>query len=151
MSASLRLSRASTRTSLASDDLDRYMTGAEAAQFGGSLGSIEHANPLLPNGFLGQNSASLNGGLASKPLVQPRVVTSNTAGGQRMLSGGRSHDNFMQSAASYDAPSVHVPPPVKPRKASSVASLNNSLNESSRQLNSYYSNENSKSPCGNRF
>ncbi len=145
-SASLRLSRASTRTSLASDDLDRYMntTEQQPQQFGGSLGNIDQPNN---NGFLQHNSGSLNNGL-DKPFVQPRVVSSKPV---RLLSGGRSHDNVMQSAASYDGATGHMPPPVKPRKASSIASLNNSINESNRPLNTYHSNENSKCSSLNYF
>ena len=112
MSASLRLSRASTRTSLASDDLDRYMTTNEQNNFGGSLGNI--INPNMSNGFLNENSLksnSMNNGL-NKPLVQPRITSSSSANNNRIPSG-RMHDTTMQSAASYEAPNLLIPPPVK--------------------------------------
>ena len=123
MSGSMRLSRASTRTSLASDDLDRYMNDAAVPQFGGSTGNIEKMptqgmqnSGQLQNGFLNENSLkqsnSLNNGLNLKPHIQPRIGSSTSANNNRIVSG-RSHDNFVQSAASYDAPGSHIPPPVK--------------------------------------
>ena len=94
------------------------MNDAAAPQFGGSTGNIEKmpTNPAIPSGFLNENSlkqsSSLNNGLNVKPHVQPRVGSSTSANNARIVSG-RSHDNYIQSAASYDAPSTHIPPPVK--------------------------------------
>lgn len=102
MSGSLRLSRASTRTSLASDDLDKYMNNDN---FGGSLGNIENVNPSLPKGYNEKMSNQVNN-LA--PLPQPRVSSTNNP----RIYSGRSQDTGL-STASYDPPSSHNPPPVK--------------------------------------
>ena len=141
MSGSLRLSRASTRTSLASDDLDKYMSNSNslAENYGGSLNNVESMNPAM-----GLNQSSLSGGHLMKPLTQPRNASTNSASNNanngssnmRMVSG-RSQDTVM-SSSSYDMPTMsQAPPPVKPRKSSSVASLNNN-NSSGEQPNSFY-------------
>ena len=141
MSGSLRLSRASTRTSLASDDLDKYMSNSNslADNYGGSLNNVESMNPAM--GPLGFNQSNLNTGHLMKPLAQPRNASTNSAnnngggGGNMRIISGRSQDTVM-SSSSYDMPTMsQAPPPIKPRKSSSVASLNNSNVE---QQNSFY-------------
>lgn len=137
MSGSLRLSRASTRTSLASDDLDKYMNANE--NFGGSLGNIENMNPSLQKGF-NMSEKPLNPINNLAPLPQPRVSSTNNA----RIYSGRSQETGL-STASYDPPSSQAPPPVKPRKSSSIANLNSTSNDPHGfKINSYYSNENSK-------
>jgi hypothetical protein len=107
MSGSLRLSRASTRTSLASDDLEKYMNNDN---FGGSLGNIENIHPNIPKGFNLNEKSSLIANPVNNlaPLPQPRISSTNNA---RIFSG-RSQETGL-STASYDPPSTHVPPPVK--------------------------------------
>ena len=139
MSGSLRLSRASTRTSLASDDLEKYMSNSNglADNYGGSLNNVESMNPAM--GPLGFNQSNLSGGHLMKPLTQPRNASTNSAsnnnGNNMRIISGRSQDTVM-SSSSYDMPTMsQAPPPIKPRKSSSVASLNNSNIE---QQNSFY-------------
>lgn len=94
------------------------MSTNEQPHFGGSLGNIDSTNPSLPNGFLNENSLhksnSLNANINNKPFIQPRISSSTSANNTRVPSG-RSHDNIMQSAASYEPPGSHMPPPVKVR------------------------------------
>lgn len=100
MSGSMILSRASTRTSLASDDLEKYMNA--------SLTNINNSPssqiPLL------------------KPIAPPRISSSGS--GNTKIYSGRPQE----SSASLDAINTHAPPPVKPRKSSSITSLNNTDN-----------------------
>ncbi len=125
-SGSLRLSRASTRTSLASDDLDKYMNNND--NFGGSLGNLENINPSLPKGFnLNEKQLIANNPINSlAPLPQPRVSSNNNNNNNNniinnnnnngssngRIFSGRSQETGL-STASYDPPSSHVPPPVK--------------------------------------
>lgn len=102
MSGSLRLSRASTRTSLASDDLDKYMTSTNMDNFGGSLNNIENINPST----IGQNLGGI-----PKPLPPPRLNSSGSTNNMKLF-GGRSQDTVM-STASFEMPNPMVPPPVK--------------------------------------
>ena len=122
MSGSLRLSRASTRTSLASDDLDKYMNNSNGLgdKYGGSLNNVEIVNPTLqPIGFSNNSTTSNNtANNNSKPLPQPRIassssVTNNT--NNRIISG-RIQDTGM-STSSYDIPNYlsQMPPPIKVR------------------------------------
>jgi hypothetical protein len=108
MSGSLRLSRASTRTSLASDDLDKYMTSTNMDNFGGSLNNIENINPST----IGQNLIGV-GSSAPKPLPlpPPRLNSSGSANNMKLF-GGRSQDTVM-STVSFEMPNPMVPPPVK--------------------------------------
>ncbi|RNA21186.1 ankyrin repeat domain-containing 55-like, partial [Brachionus plicatilis] len=98
-SGSIRLSRASTRTSLASDDLEKYMNG--------SLTNLNNPPSQVP---------------VLKPIAPPRISSSGS-GNMRMYSS-RPHE----SSASLDAPATQAPPPIKPRKSSSITSLNNADN-----------------------
>ncbi|CAF0704904.1 unnamed protein product [Brachionus calyciflorus] len=103
LSGSLRLSRASTRTSLASDDLDKYMNDNYT-----SLNNLQSTQiPIL------------------KPIAPPRI---NSSGSSNIrIYSGRAQETQM-STASLDAPTTQAPPPIKPRKSSSVASLTTALN-----------------------
>lgn len=126
-SGSLRLSRASTRTSLASDDLDKYMnTNLETnSTYGGSLNNIENMNPTLPSGFINSNYETNGmpiGGV--KPLAQPRIPSSNSANNLRILSG-RNQETAL-SAVSYEQPPSQIPPPIKVFKIFKKIILNNS-------------------------
>ena len=139
MSGSLRLSRASTRTSLASDDLEKYLPNE---------GSLDINNSTMPNGFVNVNDSNNNhnnnnnntnennnnikiGGLngqatlnnifskqqqqqhqQQQPNAQPRISSSNSANNLR-INSGRAHDTSM-STASYDLnSSSQIPPPIK--------------------------------------
>jgi hypothetical protein len=110
-SGSLRLSRASTTTSLASDDLDKYMNNNTAIHhphdvYGGSLNNIDSVNP---NAFMNPNSLA-------KPYAAPRIASSNSNNNNnsRILSA-RSQETLV-SSASCDAPASKVPPPIKVKK-----------------------------------
>jgi hypothetical protein len=106
MSGSLRLSRASTRTSLASDDLEKYMTSTNMDNFGGSLNNIENINPST----IGQNMMGVGVGVP-KPLPPPRLNSSGSTNNMKLF-GGRSQDTVM-STASFEMPNPIAPPPVK--------------------------------------
>lgn len=101
LSGSMRLSRASTRTSLASDDLEKYMNA--------SLTNINNPTssqvPIL------------------KPIAPPRISSSGS--GNIKIYSGRPQE----SSASLDALTIQAPPPpIKPRKSSSINSLNTADN-----------------------
>lgn len=134
MSGSLRLSRASTRTSLASDDLDKYLNGTLV----NSHNNIDNSDKNLVLG---------------KPNPQPRIPSSNSASNLRINSGNGNNNRPFDttvSAASFDlatpSTSSQVPPPIKPRKSSSLASLNNPNLDSSLS-NKYNQSIESKSIC----
>ena len=115
MSGSMRLSRASTTTSLASDYLDGYM---QSDNFGGSLGNIDNLNSNLTNGFGNERgvltnnlNSSANASHYAKPLPPPRISSSNSANNQR-ITVGRAQETQMLTA-SCEPPSSMVPPPIK--------------------------------------
>ena len=125
MSGSLRLSRASTRTSLASEDLEKYMTNANGLandKFGGSLNNMENFSSTVPPiGF--SNSTNINNGNnnsstnAAKPLPQPRNASTNSAtnnNANSRLMSGRTQETAL-STSSYDIPNYlsQMPPPIK--------------------------------------
>jgi hypothetical protein len=120
MSGSLRLSRASTRTSLASDDLDKYMNnsnGLGGDKYGGSLNNVENMNPTLqPIGFSNQNNNNSTANNNNKPLPQPRNSSSGsvTNNPNNRISSGRNQETGM-STSSYDIPNYlsQIPPPIK--------------------------------------
>lgn len=89
-SASLRLSRASTRTSLASDDLDKYMGGGVSTSLDAVAGGL-HA--------IGSNPEDDK----DRPLPPPRLSSSGTAA--RIASADNVGSSSVQSSS--------VPPPVK--------------------------------------
>ena len=129
MSGSLRLSRTSTRTSLASDDLDKYMNNTNTLgtmdSFGGSLGNIENILPTIPNGFNGVNSllntalvnnSSTNKSHVAQPQPQPRTSSSSSVNNARMLSGRSQEVGLGLNSGSCEtlpSSSHQVPPPVK--------------------------------------
>lgn len=160
-SGSLRLSRASTRTSLASDDLEKYMNVGT----GGSLNNIPAAEDLMSGAMIANN----------KPLPPPRISSSGSVGTSRVLSaGGRNQEvgggDIPQQSYSVNSTSTSGPPPVKacrhldnfgsstpidflkyflqPRKSSSISNLNPTNSDSSSWLsNNHNLSENSM----NRF
>jgi hypothetical protein len=105
-SGSLRLSRASTTTSLASDDLEKYMnnntTNHPLDVYGGSLNNIDTINP---NAFMNPNHLG-------KPYAAPRVSSSNSNHNNNRILSARSQETLV-SSASCDAPTNKVPPPIK--------------------------------------
>lgn len=115
LSGSMRMSRASTRTSFASDYLENYGTNI-TENFGGSLNNIENLNGPLQNGLISGNNgndphAVINTAY-TKPLAPNRITSSNSINNLRLYSG-RSQDTPM-STASFDAPpSTQIPPPIK--------------------------------------
>jgi hypothetical protein len=120
MSGSLRLSRASTRTSLASEDLEKYMNttnGLGGDKYGGSLNNVENANSTLqPIGFSNQNNNNSTANINSKPLPQPRNSSSSsvTNNSNNRIMSGRNQETGM-STSSYDIPNYlsQIPPPIK--------------------------------------
>lgn len=121
MSGSLRLSRESTRTSLASDDLDKYMNksnGLGGDKYGGSLNNVENVNPTLqPIGFSNQNNNNnITANINNKPLPQPRNSSSGsvTNNPNNRTASGRNQETGM-STSSYDIPNYlsQMPPPIK--------------------------------------
>ena len=120
MSGSLHLSRASTRTSLASDDLDKYMNnsnGLGGDKYGGSLNNVENVNPTLqPIGFSNQNNNNSTANINNKPLPQPRNSSSGsvTNNPNNRIASGRNQETGM-STSSYDIPNYlsQIPPPIK--------------------------------------
>jgi len=108
-SGSLRLSRASTTTSLASDDLDKYMNNNNnnitanhpIDVYGGSLNNIDSVNP---NAFTNP-----------KPYAAPRIASSNSTNNNSRILSARSQETLV-SSASCDAPTSKVPPPIKVKK-----------------------------------
>lgn len=122
-SGSLRLSRASTRTSLASDDLDKYMNNnngvgqqvgqqivGASASGGGVMnttntihpagGSLNNVNMIPTNDDL---IATLTG---ARPLPPPRISSSgSTAAAARVLSAGerRNQEFMVGGSASVDS------------------------------------------------
>ena len=117
MSGSLRLSRASTRTSLASDDLEKYIQSANGENSENYLENSKGLhNPNIPNGLM--NEKSFLSSSLIKPLPPPRLASSSTGNlnvlsqNNRNVMSTRSYDT---PASSYDALSVNsiIPPPVK--------------------------------------
>lgn len=100
LSGSMRLSRASTRTSLASDDLEKYMNG--------SLNNMSLTNDDLIKATLGGTN-SINS-IFNKPLPPPRISSSGSANNVRILSG-RNQDII--GTVSAEGQSHSIPPPVK--------------------------------------
>jgi hypothetical protein len=102
MSGSLRLSRASTRTSLASDDLDKYMTNNAAyGDFNENLKKNIHIKDSVK--FEGEPQQST----AIRAQPQPRIPSA------RILSG-RSQDTIMANMnRSHGEREQQVPPPIK--------------------------------------
>lgn len=160
MSGSLRLSRASTRTSLASDDLDKYMTGsANNTVVGGSLNNVSATNNEAIAAAKEQPEFSSTPTV--KPMPPPRIsssgsttrITSAGGRGQEFMHGGVASASEVQAHATHSvatpSSSSSVPPPVKPRKSSSISSLNNPYNNVEPQTSNWFSNnhnlsENSK-------
>lgn len=155
-SGSLRLSRASTRTSLASDDLEKYMNGSGAN--GGSLNKIPTNDDLMAtlgaSTSAGAMAIAIVGG--AKPLPPPRVSSSGSTGNTRILSASGRNQEFLAGggALSVDAAttaqqqvshssSSSIPPPVKPRKSSSISGLNHQGNQSeANQSSNFFTNHN---------
>lgn len=123
LSGSLRLSRASTRTSLASDDLEKYMNG-------GASGMLDNFNSLsLTNDELHKTASNKNNmSMFIKPLPQPRVPSSGSINNNRIQSG-----RAQETAMSAETPLVSsniVPPPIKvshPKILDTLAFMNTEL------------------------
>lgn len=113
-SASLRLSRASTRTSLASDDLEKYMNGVGVP--GGSLNNV-HVVPVSED-IVSASAGNTPTTAVNKPLPPPRISSSGSTG--RILSAGGRNQEFIGGASadppsqqSHSVNSSSIPPPVK--------------------------------------
>jgi hypothetical protein len=143
-SGSLRLSRASTRTSLASDDLEKYLPNAAFDGLNSTL--INEHNTINSNKnslhqHQQQQQQNLNNIFNSgnnKPNPQPRISSSNSANNLRLNSGVTRHETSM-STASYDlnisSSSSQVPPPVK---VSQIYQKNQIIEKSLRSYNSSF-------------
>ena len=122
MSGSLRLSRASTRTSLASDDLEKYLPPTTAATLPTNASHTELNGILDNNPSKNHNTNNTEKSLISnsliKPLPPPRLASSSTgnlnpSNQSRNLVTGRSYET---PSVIYDTPNSLIPPPVKVKK-----------------------------------
>jgi hypothetical protein len=137
-SGSLRLSRASTRTSLASDDLDKYISGAASSL---DVDALNNPNLLPPNSFVSNNNNNLGGGVGlggsnansnqamlnnifSKPVATVARVSSTNSMGNMKLGSGRDRgaggsvndaafDLMNINTVSSMSASSQAPPPIK--------------------------------------